>query len=315
MNQLSLLSYEKLARLVEDRIRLFIEEHKPKWLYVDFSAGKDSSAVLAAALSCCRDMVVATYLHLAGQTILENSRAAIEVAKRLGLKIYKYSGLKTPTQLRSVLMRDKPWENAPSLIYVVTTVSGMDYWSATLRYGLETPLERQGGKKRWGCALMKTMWLAARPPNGRYNDRPARFAAVGVRMQESRYRTKLWRGKLWQVFGEKYQKEPDVVLAPIVDMSDADVWSLLRHYGIYDIIRPQYKHWRRAPNCVICPMMGRQALRQAVSNLPSGYLCHVLSVLERIEPRYKDGTFSKKKIHEMINIIRDELSRRGVICG
>ncbi len=308
--QRSLLAYTGLHRIVEERIERFIERHRPRWIYVDWSGGKDSTAALLAAHKCCKDMVVATFLHLAGQTHVDNVRAVLELAKRLGMRIYRYTGLKRPEQLRAMILRDRPWESTPALIYAVTTANGMDYWEATRKYGFEAPLERFGKGKRWACAMMKSNWLTARPPNGYYEGKPARFTIVGIRRQESAYRARLWQGKIEQVFGERYQREPDIVLAPLADLSEHDVWELLRHYGAYDTVRQQYERWRRAPNCVLCPLAGKQAVQQAISNLPSGYLERVLNVLSEVSSRYREDTFSRRRIDEWIAMIRHELARR-----
>ena len=140
-----------------------------------------------------------------------------------------------------------------------------------------------------------------------YDSRPARFLAVGVRRSESPYRARLWAGKTWQVF-ENPDGVLDVALAPIIDLSDEDVWSLLRHYGVYDIVKQQYIVWGRAPNCALCPLMGKRPLRQAVSNLPGTQLRRVLQVLSDIRGRYHEGTFSAKKLDEWISVIEASLN-------
>jgi len=311
--QRSLIEYSSkdLRRVAEERIERFLEQYSPKWLYVDWSGGKDSTAVLAAAVSAAKDMVVATFLHLAGQTVHDNAKAVLEVARRLGLNVFRYAGMKSPRELYIAMLRDRPWESAPALVYVVTTAHGMDYWSATLKYGFEAPIERLGGGKRWACSEFKGKWLAARPPNGRYRGRPARFLLVGIRRAESPYRAKLWRDTSVKVFGERYQKVPDVALAPIIDFVEPEVWHLLQLYGLRDAVEPQYVKWGgRAPNCALCPLMNRANFARALRNLPTGYLERALAVLREVRRRYRDSTFSAKKIDEWIPAIEAELERR-----
>ena len=313
MKQSSLLEFSKrdLRRVAEERVERFVEEYKPRWLYVDWSGGKDSTAVLAAAVSAAKDMVVATFLHIAGQTVHDNVRAVLGVARRLGLSVYVYRGLRRPRDLYTAMLRDKPWESAPSLVYVVTTANGMDYWEATRRYGLEAPLERLGGGKRWAASMMKARWLAERPPNGSLRGRPAHLVVVGVKRADSPYRARLWRGTHVRVFGERYQKVPDVALAPIADLTDAEVWRLLELYGLKGLVEHQYARWRRAPNCALCPLMGREEFLLAIRNLPTGYLRRVLAVLKEVRPRYREGTFTARRLDEWIPLIEEELGRRG----
>jgi 3'-phosphoadenosine 5'-phosphosulfate sulfotransferase (PAPS reductase)/FAD synthetase len=186
---------------------------------------------------------------------------------------------------------------------------GLPYWEAVARYGWPAPLERWGGGKRWCCAHFKANWLAERHPNGVYEGRPARFLAVGIRRQESHYRARLWAGRTWQVF-ENRDGTVDVALAPIVDLSEADVWALLSHYGLRDAVRPQYERWGRAPNCALCPLMGRSAVERAAERLPTGYLEAVARTLRRILPRYGGSTLARRRIEEWLKIIEAELGRR-----
>ena len=297
----------ELAKLARERVKAFIERHGPEFIYVDWSAGKDSTAALAAAMDCCPGMVTATFLHLLGQTHADNAAAALAVARRYGMGVARYTGLRTPGELRRALERDAGWRRRPSLLYVVTRAPrGLDYWSATLRYGIEVPLERAGRGKRWACHHMKSRWLAARPPSGVYGGRPARFVLTGIRREESPYRARQWRS-LERVFEARGGREAEVVLAPVADLSEEEVWELLRFHGLEELVRPQYLRWTRAPNCVICPMMGRAALRRAVGNLPRGYLERVASVLRGLRGRYREGTRSRELVEEMLGAVEEAL--------
>lgn len=310
MMQTSLLSFTSIHMVVENRISRFIEEYRPRWLYVEFSGGKDSSLVLAASRAVT-DSIVATFLHIVGQTHSDNSIAAIKIAERLGLTVKKVI-CRRRRELQNWFLAEQPWKEAPILVYAIVRDhrDGLDYWSAVEKRGFPAPVEQWGGGKRWCCSLFKSEWFDERPPNGAYQGRRARFIAVGIRREESRFRAKLWRDKTMQVF-DNPSGIWDVVLAPIVDLSEADVWSLLKHYGIHDLVKPQYERWTRAPNCALCPLMGNKALENAVSNLPTNYLKRVLRVLETVKPRHKPGTYSAKRIDKWLQLIRSELARRG----
>ncbi len=82
MSQISLLAYTNLHKIVEERIARFVEKHRARLVYVMFSAGKDSSAVLAAAMRAVPDRVVAVYNVIAGQTHAINTEAARKVATK-----------------------------------------------------------------------------------------------------------------------------------------------------------------------------------------------------------------------------------------
>ena len=67
---------------------------------------------------------------------------------------------------------------------------------------------------------------------------------------------------------------------------------------------------RGARNCTLCPLMNRGSFEKAIRNLPNGYLKRVLSVLKEIRGRYREGTFSARKLDEWIPLIEEELARR-----
>jgi len=310
---LTMFSSKKPWTVAEERIKQFINLYQPKWLYVMFSGGRDSAAVLAAARSVTSD-IVAVYLHIAGQTHRDNVVAAIEAAKRLDIDVVNL-GVARRGSLRHKVMKAVEEHGTPVMLHIITVdyQRHVDYWTALKIYGFPAPRERWGGGKRWCCAHFKSDWMAELPPNASVNGRPVRALLVGIRREESNYRKKLWSdvGKLPLRIFKARDGLDDYALAPILDMTTAEVDEMLRHYGIANIILRQYERWRRAPNCMLCPLMGKAECRLALQNMPTTYLQRVKQVLEELLPRYKDGTFSKNKIREWIEMIDEELARRA----
>ena len=306
--QVSLLGYVGGTGLVEKRIEEFIERHRPRWVYVFFSAGKDSSALLAAAARCCRDRVVAVFNHIVGQTHALNAQAALRVARALGLEVRRLAP-RGPGELQAALAREPPRPGQLLYLVVRSYSGGLDYWRAVAENGFPAPTERWGGGVRWCCREYKEKWWSLLPFNGTYDGKMARYLAVGVKRSDSEFRRRRWSGTTVRVY--RTRGGVDVALAPLADLSDADVWALLRRYGIHGIVAEQYRAMGHSPNCTLCPLMGRAALERTVAALPAPYLEHVAETLEAIRGRYKQGSFSAKRIDEWLRVIRAELERRG----
>lgn len=306
--QQSLLGYiTRLNTVVENRIRNFIDEYRPKWIYVFFSAGKDSSAVLAAAAACCKDRTVAVFNHIVGQTHSLNVTAALTVARRLGFAIRRLAP-RSPDELKLMLTREPPQPGEMIYILARSYRFGLDYWTAVSRWGFPAPAERWGRGVRWCCSEFKEKWWHVLPANGVYHGKPAKYLVVGIKRSDSSYRRRKWSGTMVKVF---MSSPIDVALAPLADLTDNDVWMLLKHYGIYDIVHRQYEIMGHSPNCVLCPLMGKRALQRTVEQLPTTYLKRVLGVLAEVRGRYGGSTFSGRRIDEWVRVIRGELERRG----
>ena len=305
---MSLLAYTGLHRRVEERIEGFIEEHRPRFIYVFFSGGKDSSAVLAAAASCCMDRIVVVYNHIVGQTHVLNVEAVMGVARRLGLEIVRVVP-RDGEWLRSWFARNPP--RPGQLIYIVarTYRYGLDFWSGVEKWGFPVAAERFGRGVRWCCGELKEKWWRRLPANGTYNGRPARYGAVGMKRADSPYRKRTWTSMV-RVY--KSTSPVNVTLAPLYDLSDEDVFALLRHYGIYDIVYKQYKLMGQSPNCVLCPLMGFDKLKKTLKQLKTPHIQHVYNTLCRIYPRYRDKKYSNRMITRWLEILGEELNNRGI---
>lgn len=284
---------KNIRRVVEDRVKSFIDGEEVPFVYVDFSGGKDSSIVLKA-VDNVTDKYVATYIQIAGQTHADNIVAAYGVVEKLRHRPVKLRVIaRRRNDVRRFFYRVLDKYDPPLFIHIVSFdyTSGLDYWRAIEKYGFPAPLERTGNGKRWCCSLFKSKWLAERPVQRKNK----RYIVSGVRRDESWFRKRLWVDTFVKEFRNS-DGTVDVVLAPIVDLNEAEIWLLLKQYGIYDIVHKQYEKWKRAPNCMLCPLMSHGTLKIAVENLPKSFQCKVREVLEKIEERYTKNSFTYKNI-------------------
>jgi len=301
--QMSLLAYNRsLVKLVESRIERFVDEYKPRYIYVYFSGGKDSSAVLAASTNCCPEKVVAVYNHIVGQTHRLNVEAVIGVVKKLGLEIRRIVP-RNPENLRITLLQDPPRPGQLLYLVVRSYRYGLPYWDAVKKWGFPVPSERARNGVRWCCSEYKEKWWYMLPPNGVHRGRTVKYNVVGIKRSDSPHRAKTWRTMI-----NIYDSKSMVTLAPLYDLSDNDVWSLLRSYDLYDIVKKQYDVMGESPNCTLCPLMPLHILEKAVTKLPTSYLEMVRDTIEKYGVR---GSVSEYKVSKWIEIIDKELERRS----
>ena len=294
----------RIAARVEERVRRFIDEYRPRFVYVMFSGGKDSATALAAAMRVAPNRVVAVFSHIVGQTHHLNLQAALETAKHLGMRV-RVLRPGSPGELRLALLREPP--RPPELLVVVVSYRhGLSYWDAVLRYGFPAPAERFGRGLRWCCSEFKEKWWHELPANTVYNGRPAKALIAGVKASDSPYRAKRWKQPV-NIF-RAAQGQYRIALAPLYDLRDHHVWSLLRHYGLYETIHKQYEVFGHSPNCVLCPLMNMEAFEKTIRVLPKSYLKRVLDVLVKVRGRYRDGTFSATRLDKWIRMIREVIS-------
>ncbi len=278
-----------LAERIEERISSFVNEHRVSMLYIDFSGGKDSSVVLAAAARALGPgRVQCFFMHIPGQTL--NAGVARAVAEALGFTWVTVRPLR-PEQL----MVDASRSGGGVCLHVMPKT--LDYWSALERYGLPAQGPRVG--KRWCCWFYKSRWLDSRPRNC-----PAGVCyADGVRREES-----VWRRRKQEV-----ERTPaGLALHAIYDLAAGQVWALLEHYGVRDIVEEQYMAFRRAPNCALCPLAGTSAWEQAARALPKPYLQRALRALEAAAPRLSPGSKSRERGERYIHVLRRVLEEGRV---
>ena len=262
MRQSSLREFDPgaLAGEVESRIRRFARGD----LLVAWSGGKDSTLVLLAALSAAPGRVVAAYIHVVGQTHADNVRVALSVADRLGLEVVRVRAcgrrLDAPRVVRP-----------PALLHILSGGTGCrGFWALVRDKGWPV----QAGGERWCCSEFKI-----KPLESVARRLHLRRHVVGVKASDS------WRrARILSRLGPGLpviRHQAAITLYPIHDLSDGEVWALLRHYdrGIHDAVRFQYERWGFSPNCALCPMSSRGNWARAVENTPTRALRRYLGIL------------------------------------
>jgi 3'-phosphoadenosine 5'-phosphosulfate sulfotransferase (PAPS reductase)/FAD synthetase len=290
------------ASLVEEaveKIRLFHQAFRPRFLWVPVSGGKDSAAVWGLAEEA-RVPYVAVYIQIPGQSHWDNVSAVLRQAQRLGLDragpVVVSETRRIKTRLQEALSGCSP----PCLLHVVAySHRGEDFWTAMRRYGYPAPLGRFGKGTRWCCGTFKHRVLGRLPPNGERAGTPWRYGMDGVKATDSPYRARRYTEDIIT-----WPRTRDTYLFPLRLLHDNQVWAILEELGLADTVRPQYEKWGRSPNCMFCPMIGRRDLiEKAARNMTPAMRRLVARELEALLPRYKPTTFSHRSIKKWLEAI------------
>lgn len=283
----SLLDYigeeDRAGREISDVVESLVfawwaENESPTPVYVGFSGGKDSSAVLAVAVNTIGgDNVTGWFWHIPGQTILDNIMASKRVAGKLGLE-WRTITVREPRELWTL----KP---EPGTVYHVI-VGRKPYWELLREKGTPAPPPYP----RWCCKYYKEEPLANTRPQ-----RPGRrYILTGVKRSDSRARAKRWPESCRKTFKSKHGVQ-DIALAPLCNLTDSEVWSLLKYYDIADIVKQQYIKYGRSPNCALCPLASKKQLKKAAKNLPRSM---IEKYLEALQPHNSKIAVRMRKILE-----------------
>ena len=158
-----------LERLVDEargKVRGFLRDYRPEFLYVLVSGGKDSVAVWALVDSVT-DEYVAVFLHIAGQSHADNINAVYRVARELGVSSRSVVRVDATRSIRGRLREAIDSCSRPCLLHVIVyTHRGEDFWAALLRYGYPTPFSKYGWGVRWCCGTFKHRVFNRLPYNG-----------------------------------------------------------------------------------------------------------------------------------------------------
>ncbi len=293
----------KKRALTSDRITLikqFMDVFAPDYLYVLVSGGKDSVAAWSLVNDAVRDYVV-VYNHIPGQTHTDNVEVVYSVADKLGVKDKARVIVKETRRIRDQLRESIESCRMPCLLHVIVyTHRGEDYWSAMKRYGYPAPLGRWGMGTRWCCGVFKHRIFNRLPYNGTYNGKEWKYGVDGSKATDSPYRRKIYVKDIMT-----WVKTRDTYLLPLRTLSNEDVWTILRFYGLYEIVHKQYEVWGRAPNCTFCPMLSRRKAEITVKAMSPAMRKHISGILKEIRGRYKETTFSYRSINTWLQLLGD----------
>lgn len=290
---------EELLNRARNAVRDFITRYRPEYLYVLVSGGKDSAAVWAIVDEVTSDYI-AVFLHIAGQTHADNIYTVYSLAKALGVTEKRVVRVDRTRLIRDELRKAIDSCSTPCLLHVIVyTHRGEDFWSALLRYGYPTPFSRYGWGVRWCCGTFKHRVFNRLPYNGVYRGTPWKYGVDGVKATDSPRRRRIFTSDVIT-----WEKTRDTYLFPIRDWTDEQVWEALRHYGLYEIVHRQYERWGRSPNCMFCPMVGRMdSIMQTVRAMPEGARRRLREILEKLLPRYKQGTYAYRSISKWLRAL------------
>lgn len=263
-------AYERFRWAAKEAERLF---DMP--LVVRYSGGKDSDVILQLAkesgvpFRVTHNLTTADppdnvyYVRRVFAALREEGiDAVINYPKRSIWKIMRET-LVIPSRTMRVCCSELKERKMPDAPYIVTGVR----WA-----------ESVGRRAKSGIAMVHT--ASAPPPNLRTlrGGGEQAAASAGLLTTDDASTRRLF---------EQCQMRGVRVLNPIIDWSDADVWSYLRSRGIE--ANPLYKEgWTRI-GCVGCPLAGRRAREIAFARYPGLYKAWADSVAYVIERRREMG--------------------------
>jgi len=302
---------ESLLHELVEKIRIFYNVFRPRFLWVPVSGGKDSAAVWGLAAEA-RIPYVAVYIQIPGQTHADNVRAVLGTARLLGVRERRAVRVSETRKIRSILANELEKCSPPCLLQIIPyTHRGEDFWAAMKRYGYPAPLGRFGKGTRWCCGTFKHRVLGRLPFNGKRGEKPWRFGMDGVKATDSPYRAKRYTHDIIT-----WPETRDTYLFPLRVLEDHEVWALLRLLGLEDAVRPQYEKWGRSPNCMFCPMVGRRELiERAVRAMPPAARSLLRETLEELLPRYKPSTFSYRSINKWLDALNHVETPHAVVAS
>lgn len=258
------IAYERFRWAEKEAERLF---DMP--LVVRYSGGKDSDVILQIAKESGVPFRVTHNLTTAdppdnvyyirrvfARLREEGIDCRINTPKRSLWKIMRET-LVIPSRITRVCCSELKERKMPDAPYIVTGVR----WA-----------ESPGRRAKSGIAMVHT----SHPP--RYTGGEQVAASAGLLTTDDASSRRLF---------EQCQMRGVRVLNPIIDWSDADVWSYLASRGIEG--NPLYKEgWTRI-GCVGCPLAGRRARELAFARYPKLYKAWADSIAYVIERRKEMG--------------------------
>ena len=254
------MSSESLLERAAEAVRRFVEKYRPYRLYVFFSAGKDSTAALAATVYAGPEVVrrtVVVYNELVGNTAMINVETARRIAEKLGFE--NIVTVESPPYERITLA---VWEHKPPFMLHIRARArgGESFWEAVEKWGPPVLISGERGYKRWCYSEFKARHWERLPPERRGKEL-YRFMVVGVKATDSHWRYSRWvkEGKAGEEMVRRFRSETyfgsviDVALSPILYMSTEEVWQLLREAGLHGEL-VAYEYYEDSLNCIICPL-------------------------------------------------------------
>lgn len=318
------LTGERLLDIAAGKVREFVARHEPWRLYVFFSAGKDSTAALAAVAYAGGSVVrrtVVVYNELVGNTAPPNVEQAYRILESLGFEnivVVESPPFKRITETVAIRDRERPY-----VLHIrARNRHGEDFWSSVERWGIPVQRpQRQEGKggwyKRWCYLEFKERHWRALPPEAK-GRQLVRYIVVGVKAADSWIRRARWlrdnpAAQHWEkvfTWRSGSTEITDIALSPILRFTTEQVWWLLEEAGL-DRLLETYNVYGDSLNCLLCPFRGAEKQRRVIMEAARtewgrAMLMRAAETLERLT-RAKPGTVTREKAREWLAMIGEAL--------
>jgi len=287
---LSLLTYihgEKLLDRITDRIRSFVDRHELVYLFV--SGDKDSALLLLATSYLpeeLRKKLIVVYTEIVENTHQMNIEQAYSLIQRLlpeAMERVERVDAVRQNMVRVASMRIQP----PAMIHI--RAHNHDYQGKTFLDTMEmlgigcvrASYARNPMEKRWCMLQFKyKWWTELRAIKG------IRPLIVGVKTSDSIGRQRRWKDVDPNMPVKTFDTPTglDVALAPLVDMTSAEVTALLRQYNI--VLRT-YEMYGDSLNCMFCPFRGKDKIPRCVEAMPMYFARRLLNTLRNLRSQSK----------------------------
>jgi len=277
-----------------ERVKRFVEGHRPRFIYALFSGGKDSTVSTLAALRAARNVIV-IYTEVVGNTHQLNVELARRFAHENGMNVYVVDARKRSSfryWIRATIENALARNDLPCMIHIRAYGSshGDDYVAALERYGIPY------GYRRWCHHEFKAHWWSELPLTKGRN----RHLVCGVRASESSHLDLRWLDSEGVITFET-SSGTDVALSPIYDFSDADIHAILRRN--YPKVLEHYAKYGDSLNCVFCPLRSLEKQRRIVERLRDVPWEAFAKAIERWLERKKPGEDIEKKARKIIEVL------------
>lgn len=259
------LTGESLIDIAAIKVKEFVRRYEPQRLYVFFSGGKDSAAVLAAVAYAGDSVVkraIIVYNELVGNTHPLNVRQAYNIIQKLGFE--EPTVVESPPYSRIAVEVFR----GVKVLHIRARSRRGDFWDAVEAWGL--PVLRPGTGRRWCYNEFKEKHWRALPFELK-NGKPSRFVVVGVKATDSHWRHARWvtlnpSSPRWErVFEwrDGSRRITDYALSPILKLTTDQVWSILGEAGLGKEL-VTYRLCGDSLNCVFCPLRSPEKQRRII---------------------------------------------------
>jgi len=292
----SLLEFARtdLFEKVVKRVRAFVEEHRPRFVYAFLSGGKDSTLATLAALRATRNVIV-VYTEIVGNTHQLNVELVRELAYEHGMNvhwIYARNRTRFRYEIDATIQQILDHNDMPALIHIRAwgATHGDDFVSALARWGLPR------GYVRWCHHEFKGFWWSELPPTRGHR----RLYVYGVRALESSHLCFLWLDSNG-VLEFDSRSGRDVALSPIYDFSTSEVHAVLRR--LWPRVLEHYDRYGDSLNCVFCPLRSLEKQRMLVEKLRDVPWEEFADALERWIEEKRPGPELVERARKLIEVL------------